>query len=206
MRAQYDPNQPIESFIDQIEDLAALAAAANAPYTSAQIVVITYNTIFNTDMFPEACCGWRQRPDQTWVIFKMAMTIAHQEYRDSQITTNQASYHNTNAAFKIQQDILMALANLATATTANCSTLASLTTTISTIMLELAEATKKLSLARAKFSALQVKLATTKYSHTSDHRPPHVYLPNQNYCWTHGYKVSGKHTSTTCTRPREGHQ
>jgi hypothetical protein len=59
MRRQYDPNQPIESFIDHIEDSVALAAAANAPYTSAQIIVIAYNTIFTTGMFPEACREWR---------------------------------------------------------------------------------------------------------------------------------------------------
>jgi hypothetical protein len=136
----------------------------------------------------------------------MAMSIAHQEYRNLQLTTNQAGYHNANTAFKIQQHTSMVLANLATATAADCTAVASLTTTISTITLELAEATNKLSQARAKILALQVKLATAKCSNTHDQRPPCVYQPNNNYCWTHGYKVAGKHTSVTCTRPREGHQ
>ena len=59
MRAQYDPSQLIESFINQIEDAIALAVATNAPYTSAQIVAIAYNTIFITSMFPKACREWR---------------------------------------------------------------------------------------------------------------------------------------------------
>jgi hypothetical protein len=43
MKSPYDANQPIESFIDQIEDGVGLADAAAAPYTSAQIIAIAYN-------------------------------------------------------------------------------------------------------------------------------------------------------------------
>ena len=206
MREQYDPNQPIESFIDQIEDSIALAAAANAPYSTAQILAIAYNTIFLTGMFPETCREWRRNPNQTWVNFKMAITIAHQDYRDSQMTTNQAGYHSSNAAFELQQDTSIALANLATATAADRSAVASLTTTISSITLELAEANNKLSAARTEITALKIELATNKNNGNNNNRPPRNYKPNQNYCWTHGYKVACKHTSATCTRPLEGHK
>jgi uncharacterized membrane protein len=59
MRSTYDANQPIEAFINQIEDAISLAAAANAPYTAAQIVAIVYNIIFSTGIFPETCREWR---------------------------------------------------------------------------------------------------------------------------------------------------
>ena len=206
MRAQYDPNQPIEAFIDQIEGSMALAAAANAPYTSPQIVAIAYNTIFSTGMFPEACREWRRSDDQTWVNFKIAMTIAHQEFRDSQVTTNQAGYHSGNAAFELQQDATLALANLATATAADRSAVANLTTTISTIRQELATATTKLTTARAEITALQVELATLKGNPQNSHNPRTAYPPNTNYCWTHGFKVSYQHTSKTCKQPGDGHK
>jgi hypothetical protein len=206
MRTQYNPNQLIESFSDQIEDSIALAAAANAPYTTPQIIAIAYNTIFLTGNFPEACQEWRRNPNQTWVNFKMAMTITCQDYRDSQVTTNQAGYHNANAAYELQQDTSIALANLATATAANQSAVASLTTTISSITLELAEANNKLTTARAKITTLKIELATSKNNGNNNKRPPRQYRPNQNYCWTHGYKVSFKHTSATCTRPCKGHK
>jgi hypothetical protein len=60
MKTHYDPSQPIEAFIDQIEDAVALADAANAPYTTAQIIAIPYNLIFTAGMFPDACRDWRR--------------------------------------------------------------------------------------------------------------------------------------------------
>jgi hypothetical protein len=47
MKNNYDPNQPIEAFIDQIKDVIALADAANTPYTPEQIVAISYNLLFS---------------------------------------------------------------------------------------------------------------------------------------------------------------
>jgi hypothetical protein len=80
MRAQYDSNQPIKSSIDKIEDAIALAAPANAASTSTQIVAIVYNTVFSTGMFSDTCREWRQCTGQSWVNFKEASAIAHQEY------------------------------------------------------------------------------------------------------------------------------
>jgi hypothetical protein len=216
LRAQYDPNQPIESFFDQVEDAVALAAAANAPYTSAQIVSIAYNTIFSTGMFSDACRDWRRRPtaDHNWVNFKLDFALAHQDLRDSQLTSKQSGYHNANAAyedhanaaFEQQQETALALANLASATAADRSTVASLTTTNSNITAELAKTTAKLTIAWAEITALKVELASLKGGPASGHNSQRrTYPPNTNYCWTHGYKVNHRHNSTTCTRPAEGH-
>jgi hypothetical protein len=94
MKSGYDPNHPIESFIDQIEDGVALAGAAAAPYSPAQIIAIAYNMLFSTGMFPDACHDWRRRPllQQTWATFKVDFALAHQELRNSQVTSNQAGY------------------------------------------------------------------------------------------------------------------
>lgn len=56
MKTSCNPNQPIEAFIDQIEDGVALADSATATCTPAQIIAIACNSIFSTGMFPEACC------------------------------------------------------------------------------------------------------------------------------------------------------
>jgi hypothetical protein len=134
------------------------------------------------------------------------MTIAHQEYQDSQVTTKQARYHNANAAFELQQDATIALANLATTTAADRSAVASLTTTISSITIELGKANTKLTKAKAEITALQVELPTLKGNNQSNYRSQRTYPPNTNYCWTHGYKVNGKHTSATHSKPSEGHK
>ncbi len=141
MRTTYDPNQPIETFFDQIEDAVTLADAAKAPYTEPQIIAIAYNTIFTTSMFPEACREWRRRPiiEHTWSNFKAAFAEAHQDFRESQVTSQQSGYHNANAAFELQQDTATAIANLATATAADRSTFSNLTATNSILTNELAQ-------------------------------------------------------------------
>jgi hypothetical protein len=60
MKTAYDPNQPIEAFIDQIEDCVAFANAGLAPYTVPQIISTAYTLMFNTGIFPDACCVWRR--------------------------------------------------------------------------------------------------------------------------------------------------
>jgi hypothetical protein len=86
MKLHYDPPKPIEVFIAQIDDGVALATAANAPYSPAQIIAIAYHMLFSTGMFSTACRDWQRRPPlkQTWATFKVDFTLAHQEFRDSQ--------------------------------------------------------------------------------------------------------------------------
>jgi hypothetical protein len=145
MKSPYDTNQPIESFIDQIEDGVALADAAAAPYTSAQIIDIAYNVLFSTGMFPDACRDWQRCPilEQTWATFKINFALAHQELCDSQVTLNQAGYQQAanaaydTASYDIQQETALAIANLATATASDRSTVANLTATNSSLSTKL---------------------------------------------------------------------
>jgi hypothetical protein len=216
MKTNYDPNQPIEAFLDQIGDAVALADAAQAPYMPAQIVAIAYNLIFSTGMFPDACRDWRRRPtvEQTWANFKTDMALAHQELRDSQVTSTQAGYQSANAAYAdaydIHQETAQAIANLATATASDRSTVASLTATNSSLNDELLQSNAKLTAASKEITALKIELAILKAAKPSatpgnSHRP-RTYTPNNNYCWTHGYKVNRSHTSSTCSQPQEGHK
>jgi hypothetical protein len=67
-----------------------------------EIVAIAYNVLFSTGMFPDACRDWRRCPilEQTWAMFKIDFALAHQELRDSQVTSNQAGYQQAaNAAY-----------------------------------------------------------------------------------------------------------
>ena len=62
MNAPYDPNEPFEVLIDQIEDAIDYAAAGNMPYTPTQIVNTAYNLLFDTGVFADECKEWRKRP------------------------------------------------------------------------------------------------------------------------------------------------
>jgi hypothetical protein len=58
----YDPNQPIESLFQQIQDARAFAVAVGQPYGDAMIVNVAYNLVFNTVLFPDTCRAWQVHP------------------------------------------------------------------------------------------------------------------------------------------------
>jgi hypothetical protein len=112
---------------------------------------------------------------------------------------------------ELQQDTAMAIANLATATAADRSTVAALCATNAQLTADLTATYALLTSARQTVTALQGDLATLKATANSNATPPpnttaRVFTPNTNYCWTHGYKVGGRRTSITCTNPATGHQ
>jgi hypothetical protein len=228
MKAPYNPSQPIELLFDQFDDAIELAAAANAAYTGPQIVAYAYNTILQTGLFTDACRDWRRRPaaQKTWPTFKADFSLAHQEMRESQTTTQGAGFHSANAALTadFQQQTFEALANLATATESDRSAVSNLTGTNSALTTQLASTNAKLDTALADIAALRLELSASRnnnnrrnihgdgnWSHNrnrnDNNRGPTVrkYF-NENYCWTHGYHIANDHTSQTCRAPKDGHR
>lgn len=219
LKAPFDPSQPIEILFDQIEDAVDLAAAAQAEYTQAQIVAYAYNLIFQTGVFHDACRDWRRRfaADRTWATFKTDFAIAHQELRESQLTAQGAGFHTANSVTfdEIQTQTADALANLATATASDRSTVSALTNTNSTLTEALATATTQLKTAQADISALKTKVTrlegnpSTRSNTRTDNRKPKPttrFYFNENYCWSHGYHIHEKHTSETCRWPKDNHK
>jgi hypothetical protein len=224
MKQPYNPNKPIETLFHQIEESINVANAADVPYTPSQIVAISYNLIFATGMFPEACREWRCRVTntRTWHNFKADFAAAHQDYRDSQLTSRQSGYQSSNnaatdsddTAFDIQGTV-DAIANLATATAtaSDRSIVARLAETNAAQNAKIEQQAAQLTTARIELATLRSKLAALKGTHFSDNRPntssdrrPRQFPPNTNYCWTHGYSVFRNHTSQGCAGPKEGHQ
>jgi hypothetical protein len=68
LNTPYDPNQPIETLFQQIQDARAFAVAGGKPYGNAMIVNVAYTLIFNTGLFPDACRAWQSRAisGKTW--------------------------------------------------------------------------------------------------------------------------------------------
>jgi hypothetical protein len=144
MKADYDVNQPIEVLIDQIDDAVDMASAADAAYTPVQVVTTAYTLVLKTGMFPDDCKAWRRltTAEKTWTAFKPIFTLAHQELRDALHTSKSAGLQSANNAMEsdqhnIQQDTVDAIANLATATAANRSTVATLSATNSKLVAEI---------------------------------------------------------------------
>jgi hypothetical protein len=57
LNTPYDPNQPIETLFQKIQDTRAFAVTGGQPYGAAMIVNIAYTLVFNTGLFPDACCA-----------------------------------------------------------------------------------------------------------------------------------------------------
>jgi hypothetical protein len=61
LNTPYDPNQPIETLFQQIQDARACAIAGGQPYGATMIVNVAYTLVFNTGLFPDACRAWQSR-------------------------------------------------------------------------------------------------------------------------------------------------
>jgi hypothetical protein len=135
------------------------------------------------------------------------------------------SFHSANSVLQqeFQQQIYEALANLATATKSDRSAIFNLTDTNSSLTHQLTQTNAKLESAQADINALHAKVAllctgnrnsnsnsnqrnnrTCNENH--QHGPPVRKHFNTNYCWTHGYHITGEHTSVTCQATATGHK
>jgi hypothetical protein len=131
LNTPYDPNQPIETLFQQIQDARAFAVAGGQPYGTAMIVNVTYTLVFNTGLFPDACRAWQSRATagKTWAQFKLDFTTAHCEFRLANQTAHQSGFHSTNMMIEqgrdeSMQDTVEAIAQLTTATASDHGTVA----------------------------------------------------------------------------------
>jgi hypothetical protein len=203
----YDPNLPIETLFQQIQDARAFAVAVGQPYGDAMIVNVAYTLIFNTGLFPDACRSWQSRAiaGKTWAQFKIDYATAHREFWLTSQTAQQSGFHSTNMMIEqgcddSMQDTVDAIAQLATATASDRGTVATLTTTN-------AKLATQLEAAHALIAQLKNEIATLKNNIKpawKGQRPVKT-TNNDSYCWSHGYQVAKSHTSATCNMKKSGH-
>ncbi len=81
----YEPNLPIETLFDQIENCIDFAAAGLSPYSTEQVTNNAYQLIFATGMFFDDCKIWKRRDAayKTWDQFKTDFAESHREFRDA---------------------------------------------------------------------------------------------------------------------------
>jgi hypothetical protein len=208
LNAPYDPNQPIDTLFQQIQDTRAFAVAGGQPYGAAMIVNVAYTLMFNTGLYPDACRGWQSRTiaAKTWAQFKIYFATAHREFRLTNQTAQQSGFHSANMMIEQVRDESMqetaeAIAQLVTATASDRSTLATLTTTNS-------KHANQLEADHALIAQLKIEIATLKIKIKSEwqgQRPTRT-TNNDSYFWSHGYQVAKSHTSATCNIRKTGHQ
>jgi hypothetical protein len=77
LNTPYDPNQPIETLFQQIQDAQAFAVAGGQPYGATMIANVAYTPVFNTVLYPDACRAWQSRAiaAKTWAQFKSILLL-----------------------------------------------------------------------------------------------------------------------------------
>jgi hypothetical protein len=136
LNTPYDPNQPIETLFQQIQDAPAFAVAGSQPYGAEMIVNVAYTLVFNTGLFTDACRAWQSRAiaAKAWAQFKIDFATAHREFRLTNQTAQQSGLHSANMTIEQGRDDSMqetadAIAQLAMATASDRGTVSTLTTT-----------------------------------------------------------------------------
>jgi hypothetical protein len=194
----YDPNLPIETLFDQIENCIDFAAAGLSPYSTEQVTNNAYQLIFATGMFIDDCKIWKRHDAayKTWDQFKIDFADSHREFRDARGTTaGSTNYQANNAVY--QDETIEAIANLATATSHDRQAVATLTTTNSALTKELTRVNAQLVTALLANTKLTAQLAEKPGNPAARHDARH-------YCWSCGYQCI--HYSSKCPTPKDGHQ
>jgi hypothetical protein len=142
MMAPINFQDPIETLFKQIEDGVRYANAGMQPYMEAQYVNIAFLLILNTGAIPDAYRDWQRRTpvNQTWAEFRREFARAQREHRIISSTASGTGYHTANVAehydptpLPANSGVVTAMANLATATSADHEIVAKLTKAIATL-------------------------------------------------------------------------
>ena len=136
--------------MQQIEDGQESVALQN-PYTDTQIVTVAENLIESTGFYTMDCREWNRTDNaqKTWVNFKVHISRAFRVNQDQSRQAQHAGYGHSNtqnsasAAMleEITKDHSHALANLATATQSDRTTVANMSKTIADLTLQLGKQT-----------------------------------------------------------------
>jgi hypothetical protein len=83
MRKAWDPQQPVESLLNQIQDCVDYAEAGRITISEAKELHTAYAKIFATGIFHSACRRWNDRlpADQTWNAFKTHFSKAYCQHK-----------------------------------------------------------------------------------------------------------------------------
>jgi hypothetical protein len=165
LNTPYDPNQLIKTLFQQIQDARAFAVAGGQPYGAAMIINVSYTLVFNTGLYPDACCAWQSRAlaAKTWAQFKINFSTAHREFRLTNQTAQQSGFHSANMMIEQSRDGSMqetveAIAQLGTATASDRGTVATLTTTNAKLASQLDAAHALIAQLKSEIATLKIKI------------------------------------------------
>jgi hypothetical protein len=205
LNTPYDPNQPIESLFQKIQDDRAFAISGAQPYGDAMIVNVVYTLVFNTYLFPDSCRTWQVRPSaqKSWTNFKIHFAAAHREFRLTNQIDQQSGFHSANLMIEDHhyQGTADSIAQLVVATALDRENVAILTAINAKLTLQFEISQAYVQKLKEEIAQLKLKLKPA----WKGQRPPKM-TNNDNYCWSNGYQLHNGHTSASCKNRKEGHK
>jgi hypothetical protein len=99
------------------------------------------------------------------------------------------------------QETEEAIAQLATATASDCSTVATLTTKNARLATQLEAANALIAQLKSEIATLKIKIKPVWQG-----QRPAKTTNNDSYCWLYGFQASKSHTSATCSVRKTAHQ
>ena len=197
-----------------LADAQRKLARANLPMTDDQLLAIASTAVLASTDFPRATDDWEALPraHKTWGAWKTHYRAAHLARKRQLLASGSTTLHPgaahavaaDNAADLDSQASLHKLDtyldNLANAASTDCGTFQQLLATNAALTTNVTALTASLASLSKSYATLTCTAAAPQ-----NRRPPPT-PNNTRYCWTHGYRVSPWHTSTTCTKRVDSHQ
>ena len=206
MKKQWNPNDPFEVVIEQIDDAIDTMDSIQQPYTPQQIITSAYLLVHKTALFNEECKTWRARPvaERTWINFKQQFLEAYRQLRADQTTTaGHLQFGQANIIAQQTADALTSLVNSQHHSEATIqevqSANAALTKENSNITAQLTATNKALQ----DLTNLVQQMNTNRFNNNGNRSQR---KSNGNYCWTHGFYCGKEHNSASCKNPADGHK
>jgi hypothetical protein len=244
LNEEWDPNQPTQTLFSQIKEIQTYAQARNRTFTDQQIVDVAYTIIYNTGIYFDDCDTWLGTfpANQTWTNFQTHFNTAHRKAKRKQRTTQSGGYQGANAAIKTETALQAeseaateALANMATAMSADHTTMSQLTKAITDLITPLTDKNNEISSLKARLGGTDSNSSDSNNSHSNNNNSNNnsninnnsnnIYRRNSNsntrtsmwtngkhlrdtgrYCWTHGYCATTDHMSANCFKQNPGHK
>jgi hypothetical protein len=101
----HNPQDPIDLVFNAVEDQAEHAEMGDQELSVSQTIAKACVTLNKTRRFKQPITDWNRRPaaDKTWINFKVAFRLAHQEFRETTNVTLEESELERNNAHLVQQ-------------------------------------------------------------------------------------------------------
>jgi hypothetical protein len=234
MTIPWNPPAPIEQLWKQLQDGQNFAQQGNEPISNETLARLGYENILATGLFDSSCKKWRARAPNDQTFTELQVFFAHEvtDYEAHVPTSGTRGYANSTETIQdivhneLQQiftqhnpEIFSAQANATQETHPNpVEPTPTPAPTADPVISELRNLVNALS---------TTNTSSQNHSNTYNRRPYNNRnrLPRRNtsrpnvpaqgldengipvsYCWSHGITHNLRHTSKSCTRPKDGHQ